>query len=143
MASPEYEPDNISGESEGSDEAEDNSNSASPEQQNSNQMADEDGVNDHLDEGKRVQQVNFNDRYDSDIELNKNPDYTGDKLADSDEEKALKMLTRNEIEALLGELFRIIDTFCERKPNIQWKEKFIKHWASERHINVNTIKILG
>ena len=31
MASPEYEPDNISGENEGSDEAEDDSNSASPE----------------------------------------------------------------------------------------------------------------
>jgi len=53
------------------------------------------------------------------------------------------MLNRSEIEALLGEFFRIIDTFCERKPNSQWKEKFIKHWAGKRHINVNTIKVLG
>ena len=53
------------------------------------------------------------------------------------------MLNRSEIEALLGEFFRIIDTFCERKQNNQWKEKFIKHWADERHINVGTIKILG
>ena len=90
-------------------------------------MADDGGEIEQLNEGKDVEQVNFNDRNDSDIELNKNPDYTGDKLAGSDEEKALKMLTRNEIEALLGEFFRIIDTFCERKPNSQWKEKFIKH----------------
>jgi hypothetical protein len=54
------------------------------------------------------------------------------------------MLNRSEIEALLGEFFRIIDTFCERKPSSQqWKEKFIKHWAGERHINVNAIKVLG
>ena len=54
------------------------------------------------------------------------------------------MLNRSDLEALLGEFFRIIDTFCERKPNSQqWKEKFIKHWAGERHINVNAIKVLG
>ena len=53
------------------------------------------------------------------------------------------MLNRSEIEALLGEFFSIIDIFCERKPNSQWKEKFIKQWAGERHINVNTIKVLG
>ena len=66
-----------------------------------------------------------------------------DNSAIGENEKRVKPPTQEEAEVILGEFFRIVDTYCEKKDNKAWKKRFVDYWADGRSINLEPFKVLG
>jgi len=52
------------------------------------------------------------------------------------------LLDEKNVKKILGEFFRIIETYCEKK-EASWKNRFVTYWAGERAMKLAPFKILG
>ena len=57
-----------------------------------------------------------------------------------DTDKRVQPPTVGEVETLLGELFRIADTYCEKKETKAWKNKLVNYWAGKKTVNVEPLE---
>ena len=80
---------------------------------------------------------------DHDEEYNRNHGGTEDATVVGNSDKKVQPPTSEEVESILGEFFRIIDTYCEMKETKTWRSKFINYWAGKRMVNVEPLMKIG